>query len=445
MKNIQEKIRRFFENKVKVEKSTPLLLACSGGADSTALFHLLLEREQNFEVLHVNYQLRGQESEREMLHVKALCEEHNVKLHLFLVEKPENENTQLWARNFRYAKIKAWLAENTKGYAATAHHQKDQAETVLLNLVRGTGPKGMRGIPPERERILRPLLACTREEILNYLTENQYIWREDSSNASRNYQRNMLRHDILPQLEKLNPQAETHLAEAAVWGNEMQAFIAQQVQSFLEENVKLRANDTYFLSDEALSRFRSPLLLSYFWLSPRGFSLLQIREWAGNWKIFSYGKQITSPQNWTLQRTREGWELFKPKESEREEESKFISTQESSFTFRGQSYTANTSDELPQSLKQKNALFLDAEKLKFPLCLRPWKAGERFAPLGMGGKHQLVADFLMHRKLEPSAKRQALVLVDAENAVLAIPFFSVSEKCKVSSRTEKVFFLKHLP
>lgn len=442
MKNIQEKITHFFEIKVVIEKGTPLLLACSGGADSTALFHLLLERQQNFEVLHVNYQLRGAESEQEMQHVQALCEAHSVKLYLYHAEKIENENTQIWARNFRYEKIKVWLAENTKGYALTAHHQKDQAETLLLNLLRGTGPRGMGGIPTERMRIFRPLLDCTREEILSYLTENQLEWCEDSSNLSLKYQRNVLRHEVLPLLETINPKAEAHLADAAFWGGALSDFVAKQVASFLGEHLREVQKNTFFLADKFIFTFSSPPLLAYFWLMPHGFSLLQIREWGEQWATFSYGKRFESAEGWTLQRTRKGWELFKEENGVYEESDIKFFTELVSFSFRGKAYLAEITEEIPPSFVKPKHIFLDAEKLSFPLRLRAWRAGERFSPLGMKGKRQLIADFLMHRKLSPQAKKQAFVLVDAQENVLAIPFFAISEHCKISDNTKQIFILK---
>ncbi len=183
--------------------STKILAAVSGGADSMCMLSLLVSQGEDVVAAHFNHKIRGAESDRDAEFVRSYCEQRRIPLICGEAEEPLNSEEQ--ARTARYAFLQRAAEESGCGRIATAHNMDDNAETVLLNLTRGTGPLGLCGIPPQRENIIRPLLSMTRSEIEAYNIEHGIPWVEDSTNASDDYSRNLIRHRVLPVLKELNP------------------------------------------------------------------------------------------------------------------------------------------------------------------------------------------------------------------------------------------------
>jgi tRNA(Ile)-lysidine synthase len=191
-------------------KEKKLLLAVSGGLDSMVLMHLFQELNYSIGIAHCNFQLRGKESDADENFVKLQAEKFQIPIFStrFETEKFANTNKlsiQLAARKLRYDWFYQLLEEENYDYLLTAHHLDDQLETFLINLSRGTGIEGLTGIPATNDKIMRPLLPFSREEILAFAEENSLSWREDSSNASTKYLRNKIRHEVIPILKTLNP------------------------------------------------------------------------------------------------------------------------------------------------------------------------------------------------------------------------------------------------
>ena len=205
------KVRETLKRYNMIKTGDTLIVGLSGGADSMALLHAMLSLKDELEIkvvaCHINHNLRGEESLRDENFVKKYCEENNIVLRVFTLDitQEKHESLEEKARKLRYGCFEKLCDEYPSAKLATAHTASDNTETVFLNILRGTGTKGLGGIPPVRGNIIRPLLRCTREEIENYCKENNISYVTDSSNLSDDYTRNKLRHRLIPLLQEFNP------------------------------------------------------------------------------------------------------------------------------------------------------------------------------------------------------------------------------------------------
>ena len=215
-----EKVKAYINRKIGLEADDLVLVALSGGADSTALLLIMKELGYKLQALHCNFHLRGEESDRDQVFVEELCLQQGVPLSVrhFQTEeeaKRRGISIEMAARDLRYEWFKKEQEERKPSYVAVAHHRDDQAETLLLNLLRGTGLRGLAGMSPSHDGIIRPLLCLSREEILAFLESRGQTYVTDSTNSERIAQRNCLRLDIIPQLQNINPSAVEHLSRAS--------------------------------------------------------------------------------------------------------------------------------------------------------------------------------------------------------------------------------------
>jgi len=184
------------------------LLAVSGGVDSMVLADMFQVLGFRFEVAHINYHLRNEDSELDQKLVSDFCEKYQIPFHLYEVsendEKPEN-SIQNWARELRYRFFREIQQKENLDFLVTAHHLNDQLETFIINLSKASGIRGLSGIPKNENRIIRPLLDFSKDEIYDFAKQNQIEFREDKSNQKTDYLRNKIRHNIVPELEKINP------------------------------------------------------------------------------------------------------------------------------------------------------------------------------------------------------------------------------------------------
>ena len=241
---IREKYEAEREQYAMLPPGSRVLCACSGGADSTALLHLLCNTPGlTVACAHFNHRLRGAESDRDEAFVRALCERLGVACicgsgDVAAYAAENRMGLEEAARTLRYAFLEE--TARTRGFdrIATAHHAEDNAETVLLNLIRGSGMRGLCGIPPVRGRIVRPLLRVTRAEILAYLNENGLSFIEDSTNRTDDCARNRLRHRVLPLLAEENPAAAEHICAAAELLLRDEEYLSGRAEDFIEQNLR---------------------------------------------------------------------------------------------------------------------------------------------------------------------------------------------------------------
>lgn len=398
---IGRKIKEYIEHNRLFDKSDKLLVALSGGADSVALLHLLIELGYICEAAHCNFQLRGEESERDMQFVIDLCNILHIPLHLKRFEttyhaQSKHISIEMAARELRYEWFEKVRTESSARYIAVAHHKDDQAETVLLNLIRGTGISGLIGMRPINGTIVRPFLAVSRAEIISYLDHRKFNYITDSTNLVDDYTRNKLRLNIIPLLADINPSVIDTIYKNSQ--NLHEAFLLYQKGI---ADGKKRVMTTSGISIQALSKEVSPQALLHEILSPKGFNPSQIHE------ILigidgQPGKTFIGQDGWILVKDREELILTKKREDDTPP-----------FTLFTKHIKMNKDFEIT---KNKNIAYIDSDKLKGTPYLRKWKQGDYFVPFGMKGR-KLLSNYMTDRKFSLVQKENQWVLCSEENII----------------------------
>lgn len=382
-------------------KDKKLLLAVSGGIDSMVLMHLFFRLRYSICVAHCNFQLRGKESDADENFVKSEAEKFKIPNYFirFDTENYSKENKlsiQLAARKLRYNWFQELVSQYQLDFLVTAHHLDDDVETFLINFIRGTGLEGLTGIPAQNRDVIRPLLPFSREEIENYAKENQIQWREDSSNASDKYFRNKLRHDIVPILKELNTGFLDSFQNTLHHLQQAENLVGDASQLVYEKIVKEKKNRAEIHLVQLL-QFQNYKAYLYQWLKKLGFT-----AWNDIYDLVEAqsGKQVFSETH-ILLKDRDKLILSERKSNDKSavfsiESIESIVNIPLKLTF---SKVVNIYE------SDSNCIFVDEDKIKFPLTIRKWQEGDFFYPLGMNGK----------KKLSKYFKDEKYSLFDKEN------------------------------
>lgn len=389
-----------------------VLVALSGGADSVALLVTLIKLGYRCEAVHCNFHLRGEESNRDEQFVQRLCRTKGIRLTTLHFDtttyaKEKGISIEMAARELRYAAFEEHRRKMEAEAIAVAHHRDDSAETLLLNLLRGTGIKGLRGIQPKNGYIVRPLLCVGRTDILDYLKWRGEEYVTDSTNLATDYTRNKIRLELIPLMAEINPSILESLAGTA----QRISDAADIYDKAIEESIA-RVREECSLDIKALRHEVSPQSVLHAILAPLGFNTTQIEDISESLDSES-GKQFHSA-GWSLIKDREKF-IISPKEGD-----PFPATE---LPCEGRIKTPQGTLSIQQGVydgiipKERNCAMLDSNKLQFPLTLRRTRQGDRFAPFGMRGT-KLVSDYLTDRKKNLLEKQQQLVVTDATGAIV---------------------------
>ncbi|WP_366183572.1 tRNA lysidine(34) synthetase TilS [Flavobacterium ovatum] len=428
-----ELFKKQLSNKFPFLETKKLLLATSGGLDSMVMLDLFQKSGHDIAIAHCNFQLRGLESFGDQNFIQEYADNSGVPIFVTQFDttafaKDFKLSTQVAARELRYNWFYELLETEEYDYILTAHHADDNLETFLINLSRGTGLEGLTGIPEHNGDIVRPLLAFTRQDILEYAQSKNIAWREDSSNASDKYLRNKIRHDLVPLLKELNPQfmdtfqkTQSYLQDASVMVEDASIMVYQQVVS---------QEDEIFYID-LLQLLKLPNYKSYLyqWLKDFGF-----HSWEDIYDLVDSlsGKQIYS-SHFRLLKDREQL-ILSPIVLDEEDVQYFINQNEQDVNV-----------PLKLSLRKVNAItnpcntsiFVDEEVLEFPLVLKKWKEGDIFQPQGMGGKTKKLSKFFKDEKLSLLEKENTWVLWSGDSVVWIIGR-RADERFKVQTKTKNI-------
>jgi len=410
-----------------------LFLAVSGGLDSMVLLHLLQQLPYEIAVLHCNFQLRGLESFGDQNFIQDYCDQNKIPVFVTQFDteafaKDYKLSTQVAARELRYSWFYELLEEKNFDYIATAHHADDNLETFIINLTRGTGLDGLTGIPEENDKIIRPLLPFSREEILKYAEENKIEWREDSSNASNKYLRNKIRHDLVPILKEINPnflnafqKTQSYLQESKEMVEDASIMIYQQVAKEAGDDIHFDLNQL-----KKLPNYKSYL---YQWLNEFGFS-----AWKDIYELVEgqSGKQIFS-EEFRLLKNREILILSPVSETSEKEEFQ-IHENDTEVNFPLNLRLCQVDD---ITIDSNRAIFVDAEKIQFPLILRKWNEGDVFQPFGMHGKSKKVSKLFKDEKLSLIEKEKTWIL-SSDNQIVWVVGIRQDERFKIKNTTNKI-------
>ncbi|PLK43383.1 tRNA lysidine(34) synthetase TilS [Emticicia sp. TH156] len=403
------------------EPTDKVLLAVSGGKDSVVLFDLFLEAKFNFAVAHCNFRLRGEDSDKDASFVKQLCKQKNVPYYTVAFDtrafaKTNKLSIEMAARQLRYEWFEQIRLQTGSQYIATAHHLNDSIETILLNLTKGTGIAGLRGIQAKKQCLIRPLLFASRADIEQYVSGKDLKWREDSSNASNDYQRNLLRNEVVPLLKQINPNLEQTFARNIERLQALEGIFLGSLNAFRKAIISIQGAST-LLNISAIQTQQSAAYLLEELLKEFGFNYFQSKE------IYlalgkPSGKTFYSDTH-TLVKDRK-YLIINPKENKDFEEV-LIEEDTPIINYHGRHLKISkaTIEDWRAYLasdKSPDELWVDADKLTFPLSIRPWQEGDRFIPLGMKGQKK-VSDFLVDKKVSLPQKKTTLVLTSGSQIV----------------------------
>ncbi len=431
------------------EPSEKVLLTVSGGKDSVAMLDLFCEANRNdgrfrFSVAHCNFQLRGKDSDDDQIFVENLCKENKVVFHTKTFEtktyaKKNKVSIEMAARTLRYEWFESIRQELNCDYIATAHHLNDSIETVLLNLTKGTGISGLKGISAKKGHIIRPMLFASRREIDDYVTKKNLSWKEDSSNASNDYQRNLIRNEVVPLLKKINPNFDETFARNLERFHSLEADFRKNFNQF-KTMVMREENGIYFLKIANVKHWQSANYYLEELLKEFGFNYFQSKKIFNSLDRLS-GKMFYS-EHFTLLKDREELVISPPSSSE-QTKSIIISLEESNkeitFDYFDNiiKFTVLNIEEIDTNFERNNTiLFADFDKITFPITLRKWQEGDWFIPLGMNGKKK-ISDFLVDRKISLNLKKR-IFLLTSQDATIWIINHRADNRFKLTDATKKV-------
>lgn len=420
-----KKVKEFIEKEDLFSKQDKILVALSGGADSVALTRILITLGYHCEAAHCNFELRGEESDRDEDFVRNFCRSLNIKCHSIHFETrryaaQQSISIEMAARELRYNWFSKICEESDCQVVAVAHHKDDSVETMLLNLIRGTGINGLLGIRPKNGNVVRPLLCASRQEVVAYLHRMNQTYVTDSTNLEDEYTRNKIRLNLLPLMEEINPSVKDGLVKTSSYLNDVSKVYQQAIKESID---RIFITPEKEISIEKLMNEPAPQALLFEVLSPLGFNSTQVEEVYGSLNG-QPGKRFISSQ----------WQVVKDRELLLIEKVK-------------------TANDKPQIIfeevlltkefvipKDKNTACFDANKFKGVISIRKWEKGDYFIPFGMKGK-KLVSDFMTDSKFSLLKKEQQWVL-SCNDQIAWLIGERTDNRFRIDDSTQKVIIAK---
>ncbi len=440
------KIQNYITKHNLCNNGTPIIVACSGGADSMALCDVLLKLNYKIGIAHCNFQLRGDESNEDEKFVEQYASQnklpfHSIKFDTKSFKKDKTISTQMAARELRYEWFEKIRKENKYHFVATAHHLDDQLETILLNIAKGTGIKGLTGMSSKNGFIVRPFLEISKQKILDYTKENKITFREDSSNASDDYQRNLIRHQIVPQFQKINPSLHKstidfigRMKDYEILSNEQIELIKKKCYS--EKNGIAEIKLGFIKAHKAGQTILFHLLKEFGFNADIVANILSSSE---------SGKQFFSETHRIVLDRRS---LFiVPKNIERESYLAFDKIP-NQIIFNNYKIQCSLVPLNELNIKPSNRYaYFDADKIEFSLMIRYYKEGDYFYPFGMN--KQKTPGKVGKKKLSKYFKDEKFSLLDKENTavifsgekLLWLVNHRIDDRFKITEKTKSVLKL----
>ena len=433
---MKHKVEQYITKHNLLDRSKSVLVALSGGADSVALLIVLLKLDYRCEAVHCNFHLRGEESDRDEAFVREICQRYKTPLHVLDFDtrdyaKKNGISIEMAAREQRYNAFEELRCNINAGAIAVAHHIDDSAETLLLNLVRGTGIKGLRGIQPKNGYVVRPLLCVGRNDIIEYLQWRGESFVTDSTNLTSDYTRNKLRLEIIPKLAEINPSIKESIASTAQRISEAELIY----RSAIAEAIK-RVKKEDYIDIELLHKEIAPTTLLHEILSPLGFNSTQVENILAS--TTAEGGKTFYTAEWCVIKDRNKL-IITPKRAYKEQEV-ILPMNGVIETVQGvlESTCLIFNGDIP---KTRDIACLDVEKLHLPLTLRSLRQGDRFAPFGMRGT-KLVSDYLTDCKRCFIEMQEQRVVVEMSGEIVWVVNERPSARCSISKDTKNIIRLR---
>ena len=425
-----------------IENNSKLLIALSGGPDSVFALHFFHQFKNKYKAeliaAHVNHNLRGNDSEQDQIFCEKICSELKIPIFIKSVEvekfaRKNNQSVEEAARNLRYNFFEEISNQEKVDYIITAHNSDDNTETILLNLIKGTGLSGLSGIPVKRGKIVRPILSLSKKEIVEFLELNKINFRIDKSNYENDFERNKLRNIVIPEIEKINPSLNSTLRKFSNNISSINIFIQQETEKVFKKFVK--KNENQFIVNQKLFQ-RENVLIS---------SLIIKKLFEDHLKISFTSKDSDKVKNLVSQQKGTTIKLKNSVKVIREDESLIFFTEEKLFTDEIE-IRLNSSQEIGNyeiSIEEVNEFnensnfseIISGDKTEDIFILRRWKIGDKFIPLGMKN-FKKISDFLTDKKVKSSSKKNHLILTN-RNEIVYVFGLRIDERYKLTKNTKR--------
>lgn len=432
---MQHSVRAYIEQHQLFSRHDRLLVALSGGPDSVALLSVLCEMGYDCLAVHVNFHLRGEESDRDEAFARDFCRRLGVACRVEHLPAGEYAaakkiSIEMAARELRYRRFEEIRREEGLAVIVTGHHEDDNIETFLLNLLRGSGPQGLAAMRPRNGYVVRPLLGVSRADIMAWLAARDLPYVLDSTNALADCRRNRIRLELLPEIEKIEPSARALIARSIALQRESADFCRQETERALCRLGLDNADRLTRLAVADLEKEALPESLLYAWLSRAGFDARSVEVVYRHRHDIS-GKQYESATH-RLLLDRATWLLAPKEETSADGQETWIGEEAVRAAFLELEHLS-----MPAVIvRHRDTACLDADKLQFPLLLRPLRRGDSFVPLGMDGR-RLVSDYLTDCKRSRWEKQQTWVLLSAEEIVWVVGE-RIGQHYRVTDRTNRM-------
>ena len=458
----RSKIEHYIEQEQLPSAPASVIVAVSGGADSVALLHVLVELGYNVCVAHCNFRLRGTESERDELFVRNLANEWNVPIRIQRfqtrqIAQTEGISIEMAARRLRYAWFEQLRQKEGADWIAVAHHLDDSIETLLINLVRGTGIRGLTGIKPRQGRIIRPFLCVFRSEIEQYLTEKRISFLVDSTNLENDYIRNRFRNKVIPMLEEINPAARNSLAKDILHFRAAEKIYDAHIRQLRDQCLSVM-DSTVRIDGTRLLAASSCETLLFEWIGEWGFSFSQCTDIIRALRQKQSGRRFYTK---SLEQDRSEVTTHMPpstKQVLQENRSIHLIVDRNFVLIDTAPKDEHVLSSIPDILhgeeagkfeiEELNSLpnpternpkvaYFDRDTLEFPLTLRRWQCGDMFCPFGMNGKKKKVSDMMVDAKRSLFEKEQQLVMLSGDDIIWVVGLRS-DERYRVRENTKHI-------
>ncbi len=444
----EQKVQQYIEKEGLLVCRERVLVALSGGADSVALLRTMLALGYPCEAAHCNFHLREEESNRDELFVRELCQQWNVPLHVAHFDTvayagDHHLSIEMAARELRYGYFRELIEQIQVAHVVVAHHLNDSVETFLLNLIRGTGINGLKGIRPKNGRVVRPFLTVSRREILDYLSRIGQTYVTDSTNLQTDYTRNKIRLDLLPLMESINPSVQTGIAATA----ERLSEVANVYHSLMEHGKELvvepwedGGKEAFKISIPTLLNQPAPQSLLFELLHPLGFHSVQVSNIYK--QLFGESGKWFETKDWKALKDRDYLLVAHAGCLQFADDCVCKLPVEGSLELEdGSMLTAHCIERSADFVipKERGTACLDADKLQLPLILRRWKQGDRFVPFGMTGMKRL-SDYMTDRKYSLVQKQQQWVVCSGDRICWLVGERS-DNRFRVDENTRRILLL----
>lgn len=442
-----EKVKEYIHKENLIKDNTKVIVGLSGGMDSMVLLDILMLLGYRCMAAHCNFHLRGDESNRDEIFVKKWCKSIDIPYTSINFDTKQYAvdrkiSIEMAARELRYNWFETLRKHYEADYIAVAHHKDDSVETVLLNLIRGTGIKGLTGISAKNGYVVRPLLCISRSEIENYISERDIPYVTDNTNNEDLYLRNSLRLNVIPLLETLNPSVKDTIYRTSRNLTEAEKVYSKSIQKSIKE---VFSNNKIDL--DQLRQTASPRSVLFELLAPYNFTPSTIEDISESIDsisgkvFFSDSSADLEKKKYRLIKDRNSFLLNVVNETNNENETYFIEKgiDEINFPINIKIKKISSSADI---VFNKHTIYIDADKIKYPLVLRKWRSGDWFIPFGMKGRKKL-SDYFTDRKFSLKDKEDAWLLASGDDIVWIVGERN-DDRFKISENTKQIISIEQI-